>query len=323
MRKTHVFEANRYYSTQELSRIFRANESTIKRWADSGKLPCFRTPGGHRKFTYDQISEFVNKYHYELIPYISTQQNLATNRLPQRMASADLEALREKHLDEPLRMDLNDLRDTVRSRYEQGIPLVDIYDNVVLKIAREILTRRVKEQISEVERHVATTSVFESLLQFTFLTPKLPLTGRVAVCSSRTNGLQEIVLFGTAHLLEASGWKVYNLGSHTPEPILLSAVEKYQPDVVCASIDYLIGVGAMDDLRSRAFRGLKKKKRDFLYLDFYAQAGYIAELTGITRPMKIFGRFRELMEFIGYKISPTRKTERREDQKSSHPLLAD
>jgi hypothetical protein len=26
------------------------NESTVRRWADSGEIRCFRTPGGHRRF---------------------------------------------------------------------------------------------------------------------------------------------------------------------------------------------------------------------------------------------------------------------------------
>ena len=30
--------------------ILGVNESTVRRWADSGDIRCFRTPGGHRRF---------------------------------------------------------------------------------------------------------------------------------------------------------------------------------------------------------------------------------------------------------------------------------
>ena len=30
--------------------VLGVNESTIRRWADSGEIRCFRTPGGHRRF---------------------------------------------------------------------------------------------------------------------------------------------------------------------------------------------------------------------------------------------------------------------------------
>ena len=55
---------DRYYSTRELAKLFRVNESTIRRWANSRKLKCFRTPGGHRKYTAEHISEFIKKYQY-------------------------------------------------------------------------------------------------------------------------------------------------------------------------------------------------------------------------------------------------------------------
>lgn len=31
--------------------ILGVNESTVRRWADSGQVRCFRTPGGHRRFS--------------------------------------------------------------------------------------------------------------------------------------------------------------------------------------------------------------------------------------------------------------------------------
>jgi excisionase family DNA binding protein len=56
-----------YYTTRELATLFRANESTIKRWANKGALKCFKTPGGHRKFTPQHVLDFVQKYHFELL----------------------------------------------------------------------------------------------------------------------------------------------------------------------------------------------------------------------------------------------------------------
>lgn len=35
------------------------HEGTIRRWADSGRLPSYRTPGGHRRFLRDDIARFV------------------------------------------------------------------------------------------------------------------------------------------------------------------------------------------------------------------------------------------------------------------------
>lgn len=293
MKKHNPLEFGRYYSTQELARLFRANESTVKRWADSGRLQCFKTPGGHRKFTFEHVSEFLNKYHYEILPPrvpVSRENSKQGARVP---VHATLEQVRGAYLGESTRHHIESLEDNIHRRYKQGITLVEIYDSVVLKMAREIMSSRIKGIISEVEKHVATTSIFETLLQFTFTTFKLPPNGNVAVCGSRTNGLQEVVLFGTAHLLESLGWKVYNLGSHTPEPVLRHAVETYKPQIVCVSIDYLI---ALDDKPSAPAdpTGLVH----FLYFDFYAQADYVSELTGIAYPQNVIRSYRSLLSHL-------------------------
>ena len=46
------------YTTDDLSKMFRVGKSTIKRWTDEGKLQCFKTPGGHRKFKPSNVQEF-------------------------------------------------------------------------------------------------------------------------------------------------------------------------------------------------------------------------------------------------------------------------
>jgi excisionase family DNA binding protein len=35
--------------------ILGVNESTVRRWADSGEIRCFRTPGGHRRFAEGEL----------------------------------------------------------------------------------------------------------------------------------------------------------------------------------------------------------------------------------------------------------------------------
>jgi excisionase family DNA binding protein len=41
---------SRWVNLARACEILGVNESTVRRWADSGELRCFRTPGGHRRF---------------------------------------------------------------------------------------------------------------------------------------------------------------------------------------------------------------------------------------------------------------------------------
>ena len=34
----------------EVAAILGVDENSVRRWADTGQLPCWRTPGGHRRF---------------------------------------------------------------------------------------------------------------------------------------------------------------------------------------------------------------------------------------------------------------------------------
>jgi excisionase family DNA binding protein len=53
------------YSTADIAHLLNVDASTVKRWADSGRLKCYRTVGGHRRFSMDQIQEFVVSFGLE------------------------------------------------------------------------------------------------------------------------------------------------------------------------------------------------------------------------------------------------------------------
>jgi excisionase family DNA binding protein len=55
----------RLYSTADIARMLCVDASTVKRWADSGKIECYRTIGRHRRFSLRQVREFVANYHLE------------------------------------------------------------------------------------------------------------------------------------------------------------------------------------------------------------------------------------------------------------------
>jgi excisionase family DNA binding protein len=43
----------------EAARHLGVSVSTVRRWADAGHLPGFRTPGGQRRFTVEQLDAFL------------------------------------------------------------------------------------------------------------------------------------------------------------------------------------------------------------------------------------------------------------------------
>jgi len=45
----------KWLSLQEASRMLGVHPSTLRQWADSGKIPTVRTPGGHRRFAESDV----------------------------------------------------------------------------------------------------------------------------------------------------------------------------------------------------------------------------------------------------------------------------
>jgi excisionase family DNA binding protein len=66
MKEKILSDGRAYYSSKDLARMFSVNESTIRRWADSGKLRCFKTIGHHRRYRAEMASEFIARYHVGL-----------------------------------------------------------------------------------------------------------------------------------------------------------------------------------------------------------------------------------------------------------------
>lgn len=53
-------------TTYQISKLCSVDLSTVISWIDQGKLPAFRTPGGHRRVKLEDFLAFVKKYNFPL-----------------------------------------------------------------------------------------------------------------------------------------------------------------------------------------------------------------------------------------------------------------
>jgi excisionase family DNA binding protein len=47
------------FTSSQAARYLGVSLATIRRWADAGHLTCYRTPGGQRRFSREQLDGFV------------------------------------------------------------------------------------------------------------------------------------------------------------------------------------------------------------------------------------------------------------------------
>jgi excisionase family DNA binding protein len=47
------------FTSSQAARYLGVSLATVRRWADAGHLTCYRTPGGQRRFSREQLDSFV------------------------------------------------------------------------------------------------------------------------------------------------------------------------------------------------------------------------------------------------------------------------
>ena len=73
-------------SLGEVCRALEINEATLRQWADRGRLPVYRTPGGHRRFLREDVEALLSRTQdAETDP-----EDLALQRIRRKLSQADV-----------------------------------------------------------------------------------------------------------------------------------------------------------------------------------------------------------------------------------------
>jgi excisionase family DNA binding protein len=51
------------FTSSQAARYLGVSLATVRRWADAGHLSCYRTPGGQRRFSREQLDVFTASLH--------------------------------------------------------------------------------------------------------------------------------------------------------------------------------------------------------------------------------------------------------------------
>ena len=54
------------FTTNEVAKMVQVDPKTLVGWVEQGKLACFRTPGGHRRFQQAEVVRFMDAYGFPI-----------------------------------------------------------------------------------------------------------------------------------------------------------------------------------------------------------------------------------------------------------------
>ncbi len=227
------------YTTEDLSKMFRVGKSTIKRWTDEGKLQCFKTPGGHRKFKTANVREFVTHYHYEVSSPVLNFVKESTE--PKSFIFArNGQTPAEDCFTDAIKGRRYPIEQAFSSLYAMGIPLAAIFDQLLTPVIRMVHTKFQHQLISSMEFQIAKNTLTHSIIHFTDLIPKSDKRETELYCLSVNEGLTEVDLKAVERLLENIGMTVYNLGNVLTKFAAVDIVSQCKPEdvFVVLSLDH-------------------------------------------------------------------------------------
>ena len=82
-----------WLSLTEASERLGVHQTTLRRWADAGEIPCFRTPGGHRRFRAADLGSWIEGRQ-------TTALIAQTEALVQNVVGFTRHAMAERHVSE-------------------------------------------------------------------------------------------------------------------------------------------------------------------------------------------------------------------------------
>jgi excisionase family DNA binding protein len=222
------------YTTRELAQLWNVSESTVKRWADGGELKCYRTQGGHRRFTPDHITEFQTTRGFEATGILA-EPDAELPDLDTYLNQKKSNKIREALLFMALNNQSRRIRDLLDRIHIRGVTLAELYDDLILPVFDSIQEQLRDGQLKTGEQRIAAIS-FETGLYYFF--PKVIRrrpNGNTALCGTPDKGSCTVVN-ALARILETEGWECLNLGADIPFAAMAEVVDKEPVNLVCLNL---------------------------------------------------------------------------------------
>lgn len=223
--------SDRTYSTREIAQMWNVSESTVKRWADSFGLRCYRTPGGHRRFRLEDIYEFQQQRSFEATGLLSTDE-WEDPDLEIWLNTRNYEKIRELLVYLASHNQGSTVRGLLERLYLRGMRLDEIYDEIIVPVFKSTQEATQRGELTEGQRLLVRTNIEVALTHLGNQMIHRRSNGKTALCASPTHD-SRIAVSTMARVLEIEGWESLNLGDDVPFRVISEIVEQEPVNMVC------------------------------------------------------------------------------------------
>jgi excisionase family DNA binding protein len=232
----------KYLNSKEVASIMGVNVSTIKRWTDSGRLDCYQTVGGHRKFLLSHLKLFLNeKINNKLKINVIEYLNKGEKELIQRIERVDYVYLRDCLFQLGLQQKVDSIHAIINSLLINGEPQHRIYDELILNLLNRIGEQWKKNKLSIADEHVISETIRSVIyrIQSEIASNVVNKTTKV-FCMTLPNDEHELPLAMMQSVLQEISISTTNLGSNLPVAEIESKIQVYNPTHLIISTNYVL-----------------------------------------------------------------------------------
>jgi excisionase family DNA binding protein len=256
----------KYLNSKEVASIMGVNVSTIKRWTDSGKLDCYQTVGGHRKFLLSHLKIFLKeKINQKLRVNIIQYLNKGEKELVQRIDRIDYKYLRDYLFQLGLQQSVDSIHDVINSLLIKGEPHYRIYDELILNVLNRIGDLWSNNKLSIADEHTMTETIRNVMYrihsEISKNNVKIP---KKIICMTLTNDEHEIPLVMIQSILDEINIPSTNLGPNMPVPEIESKIQAVNPTHLIISSNYVLDADTFNSEISRLIQFCHKKDIEIL-----------------------------------------------------------
>lgn len=222
---------NTSYTTRQVAEMWNVCESTVKRWADTGLLGCYRTPGGHRRFLPEHLFDFQQKRGFEATGLLSSPA-WEEPELEVWLNQKNFARVGERIFELCAQNQIAPARQLLERIYLRGTLLPEMYDTILIPVFRKAGKIAVSGRGGEGRALLARNNLEEALHSFFPHIARRSRNEKIGLCASTCRGTRCEVNAAT-RILELEGWETLNLGENVTFAAMVDLVENEPVNLVC------------------------------------------------------------------------------------------
>ncbi len=232
-------------SPRVLAEAVGVSESSLKRWADEGRLAVERTAGGHRRIRRAEAVRFLREAGLRPVrPELLTLPGDAGGAVRGGVDRAEVAGLVAAALEEDRS---EEVRSLLVGAYLDGAPLPWLCDEVIRQAMVAVGRLWESGPAGILMEHRATETCGRVLAELRLLIPAAAPEAPAAVGGGGGGDVYRLPSAMAAAVLAEAGYRVHDLGPYTPVEATLAAIERYRPTLVWQSLSVVPEEGARID----------------------------------------------------------------------------